>query len=93
MHEDHNICLVQADRYMTTALCCRSLKQHLQNIECNSTSAVAITHHFLTQLVLPVVAMLTSLLCLACPKLRHTRYRMSADHYKAGQHTYVWHAD
>lgn len=32
-------------------LFCRTLEHHLQNIECNSTSAVAITHHFLAQLV------------------------------------------
>ena len=29
----------------------RTLEHHLQNIECNSTCAVAITHHFLGQLV------------------------------------------
>ncbi|DBA75427.1 TPA: hypothetical protein ACH3X1_010687 [Trebouxia sp. C0004] len=28
-----------------------TLEHHLQNIECNSTSAVAITHHFLAQLI------------------------------------------
>ncbi|DBB17130.1 TPA: hypothetical protein ACH3X3_014207 [Trebouxia sp. C0006] len=28
-----------------------TLEHHLQNIECNSTSAVAITHHFLGQLI------------------------------------------
>ena len=54
---------------LTTTLGSRSLKQHLQNIECNSTSAVAITHHFLTQLVMPVVAMLTVFALPCLPKL------------------------
>ncbi|KAL3143531.1 hypothetical protein ABBQ38_002330 [Trebouxia sp. C0009 RCD-2024] len=38
--------------YMLTGFFERwALKDHLQNIECNSTSAVAITHHFLSQMI------------------------------------------
>lgn len=76
---------------MTSALCGRSLKQHLQNIECNSTSAVAITHHFLTQLVKPAVAMLT----VSAPPCLLNNYTYAAvsvsaaDCDKAGQHSYV----
>ena len=35
------------------ALCasCRSLEDQLANLECNATSAVSITHHFLKQMV------------------------------------------
>lgn len=38
----------------------RTLEHHLQNIECNSTSAVAITHHFLGQLVRTTNSLLTT---------------------------------
>ena len=30
---------------------CRSLEEQLANLECNATSAMSITHHFLTIMV------------------------------------------
>lgn len=75
---------------MTAAPCCRSLKQHLQNIECNSTSAVAITHHFLTQLVSLAVFLLTVSVWSCLPSTKHSYFSCVLPQMRTAQCYDVW---